>query len=264
MAGAMRASRIVLLVAGALLAGCVGEEAKHKAAGNVLFHNGDLAGAVREYRAAITAAPSDGNGYTLLGNALFEQGKIDEAKGAYSDGLARDAKAREARRGLATIALRQGRRDEARKLFGQLADEAPNDPEAQTALGKLLLAQGDLDGAEQHLRAALAAANNDTGALYCLGLTLARKKQRAEALEVLDRLEKLTPAQPYAAYGRAAVAASSGDRDGALDLLGKALDRGIGDLDAVDGDTAFAELRADPRFVALIAKARARAAQPQR
>ncbi|MSP61538.1 MAG: tetratricopeptide repeat protein [Myxococcales bacterium] len=251
--------RPVALALALLVGGCVGEEARRKAAGNVLFHNGDLIGAAREYRAAIAAKPEDSNGHTLLGNVLFEQNQLDEAKRCYQDAVARDPKAREARRGLATVALRQGDIASARQLFEALTTDAPNDPEAQSALGKLLLSQGDLDGAEPHLRAALAVASNDPSALYCLGLTLAKKKQRAAAQEVFDRLEAAAPGQPFAPYGCAVAAAIGGDRDEALRWLATALQRGIGDLDAVVADPAFSSLKTDPRFVAAIAEARTRA-----
>ncbi len=257
----------VLALAAIASSGCVREEARHKAAGNVLFKNHDLDGAVREYRAAIAAAAGDrvskgsgdANAHTLLGNALFEQGRLDDAKRAWEDALARDPGAGEPRRGLATLALRRGDTATARRLLEALATESPGDPEAQSALGKLLLGQGDLDGAEQHLRRALAVAANEPGSLYCLGLVLAKKKQRAQALEVFDRLEAAAPGQALAPYGRAVAASLAGDSDEALAHLGTALQRGIDDLDGVAADPAFAPLAADPRFRQLLTDARTRA-----
>lgn len=246
-----------VVVAGA--AGCVRIEARHKAGGNVLFHNGDFAGAAKEYRAAIAAAPGDANGYTLLGNVLFEQGKLDEAAQSYAAALARDAGAREALRGQATIALRRGDTVGARRLFESLVTSEPRDAEAQSALGKFMLEQGELEGAEMHLRAALSIANNEPGSMYCLGLVLAKKRQRAQAFEVFDRLEAVTPGQPFAPYGRAVAASLDGDREEALKWLATALQRGIEDLDGVVNDPSFAQLASDPRFASLVAAARARA-----
>lgn len=253
------ASAVVALVVALSATGCVRDEARRKAAGNVLFHNGDLEGAAREYRAVIAAAPNDANGYTLLGNVLFEQGRLDEAKRIYTEALAKDRKAREARRGLATIALRQGDVGSARGWFEALVNSDPTDAEARSALGKLLLGQGDLDGAEKHLRAALAIANNETGSMYCLGLVLAKKKQRAQAFEVFDRLEAVTPGQPFAPYGRAVASLLDGDKESALKWLEMALQRGIEDLDGVTNDPSFAALASEPRFLSLVAEARTRA-----
>ncbi len=239
-----------------LLLGCVGEEAKRKAAGNVRFHNGDLAGAVSEYRAAVAIAPQDPNAHLLLGNALFEVGEIAAAHREYQTTLAIDPNAREARRGQATIALRGGKIAAARSQFEALVDEDPTDALAHSALGKLLLAQNQLDGAEQHLRAALAIVANDPGALYCLGLTLAKKREEARARELFDRLETLTPGRAYASYGRAMVWALAGKGVEAMSALETALGRGVEDLDGVEKDPAWAALKSDPRFAAAIAKAR--------
>ena len=103
----------LLVAALVFFTGCVGGQAEHKARGNVMFHNGDVDGAIVEFRAAIAAAPKDANAFTLLGNALFEKAKYDESEQAYRNALAIDPHAREARRGLATCELRLGRPGEA-------------------------------------------------------------------------------------------------------------------------------------------------------
>jgi Flp pilus assembly protein TadD len=245
-------------VSAALLGGCIREQAQHNAKGNVFFHQGDIDGAIREYRAAIAAAPTDPAGHTLLGNALFEKGDLDGALAAYRDALSHDPRAGEARRGIGTTLLRQGKTAEAEKSFTELCASSPGDYQAEEALGKLLLARGDLDGAEAHLREAVRWARNDPAALYPLGLTLARKKQQAQALEVFDQLEAVTPDQPFAPYGRAIVAAQEGRSDEALAWLAKALDRGVPRLDEIEADPGLAPLRGDPRLQSLVAEARRR------
>lgn len=76
---------------------------------------------------------------------------------------------------------------------------------------------------------------------------------------MFDRLEAVTPGQAYAPYGRAIVAALDGKSDEALAWLGKALERNIEDLDGVATDPAFAPLKGDARFQALLDGARTRA-----
>jgi tetratricopeptide (TPR) repeat protein len=135
----------------------------------------------------------------------------------------------------------------------------PRDPESQAALGKLLYAKGDLDGAERHLREALVWAQNDPAALYTLGLVIAKKKDRAQANAIFDRLDTLVPGRAYAPYGRAVAAAVAGDADQALQQLAVALERGVDDLTQVESDEAFATLKSTPRFSQLLASARTRA-----
>lgn len=258
----VRSARLIGLVCclGLLgLVGCVGRGVHHKARGNVLFHNGDIPGAITEYRAAIAAAPGDANAYTLLGNALFEQAQYEPAAQAFKDALARDPQAREARRGLATCQLRLGHPAEAEAGFTALVQSHRGDYEAEAALGKLLLARGDLDGAEQHLGEALRWVQNDPPTLYALGLALARKKEQAQALEIFGRLDGAAPGQPYAAYGRAVTFAQSGRKEEALQWLGRALERGVDPLEEVMSDPDLASLRDDPRLGAMVAEARKRA-----
>jgi tetratricopeptide (TPR) repeat protein len=243
----------------ACAAACSPEEAKHKAAGNVLFRRGDIEGALREYRAAADANPRDANAQTLIGNALFEKERYDEAAAAYERGLSLDPGARAAAWGLITIYLRRGQEAPARARLQELVQREPRDFQAQAALGKLLYGAGDLDSAERHLREALTFAQNDPAALYALGLTLAKKHDREQARAIFDRLDAATPNKAYAPYGRAVAAAVAGSSDEALTWLSTALARGVDDLDQVERDDAFASLRTRPRFTELIAQARLRA-----
>lgn len=238
------------------------DKPQHKARGNVMFHAGDVAGAAREYRAAVAADPKDPNAHTLLGNALFEQGDTAGAEASFRAALGLDAGARDARRGLATVLLRGGRMAEARAELEALVRQAADDPTAHASLGKVLRAQGDLDGAEKQLREALALAQNDPSATYVLGLVLAEKNQQAQALEVFDRLEQVTPGKAYAPYGKAVVAARGGRKDEALKWLAVAVERGVDEIERVVSDPAFAALRDDGRFGALIAEGRRRAPPP--
>jgi Flp pilus assembly protein TadD len=249
----------LVVVASLLAVGCSPEEAKHKAAGNVLFKQGDLAGAEKEYRAALAANPKDPNSHTLLGNVLFEEEKWTEARAEFQTAIDADPKARAALQGLALIDLRQKDLAGAKKIYERMVTNEPRDTEAHAALGKLLLDAHDLDGAERHLREALVYAQNDPSSLYALGLVLAKKKDQVQANAIFDRLDRATPGKAYAPYGRAVAAAVSGQNDEACKWLAVALERGIDDLGQVEGDESFATLKNTPKFQELLAQARSRA-----
>jgi Flp pilus assembly protein TadD len=246
----------LFLVAVMLAAACSPDEAKHKAAGNILFRRGDVSGAAREYSAALKANPNDANARTLLGNALFELGRSAEAEREYERALALDPGARSAARGLVTLQLRAGHTAEARARLEAMVQKEPRDYETQASLGRLLYQSGDLDGAERHLRDALTYAQNDPSALYTLGLVLARKKDAAQAGAIFDRLEAVTPDKAYAPYGRAVAAVAVGHSDEALRWLAIALGRGVDDLGSVEHDEALAPLQTLPRFGELLSAAR--------
>ena len=247
------------LLVGIFLLGCSSEGARHKAAGNVLFKQGDVDGAIREYREALRVQPKDANAHTLLGNALFETGKLDEARAEYDRSLALEPQARGALLGLATLEARRGHLDGARAAYEKMIAAEPRDGEAHAALGKILYAEHDLDGAERHFREALVYAQNDQSTLYTLGLVLAKKKDRVQANAIFDRLDALVPGRAWAPYGRAVAAAVAGDADEALRQLAVALERGVDDLGQVESDEAFAALKSTPRFSQLLAAARTRA-----
>jgi superkiller protein 3 len=242
-----------------LLTACSSEEARHKAAGNVLFKKGDLDGAEKEYRSALAANPKDANSHTLLGNVLFEKNDYPRAEAEYQSALTADGKARAALQGLAMVQLRQGQPALAGKTYERMLALEPHDAEAHVALGKILFGERDLDGAERHLREALVQAQNDASALYTLGLVLAKKKDEAQANAIFDRLERVTPGKAYAPYGRAVAAAVDGKQDEALKQLAVALERGVDDLAQVESDESFAALRSLPEFQSLVARARTRA-----
>ncbi len=249
----------LLLVATVTFSACRTEEAKHKAAGNVLFKQGKLEQAIKEYRASLALDSKDPNAHTLLGDALFEQQKYDEARAEFQAALKQDPKARAALRDLAMLDLRVKREPEAKALLARMIAAEPRDAEAHAALGKILYAEGDLDGAERHLREALTQAQNDPAALYSLGLVLAKKRDQVQANAIFDRLDRAAPGKAYAPYGRAVAAAISGHDDDALKWLAVALDRGIDDLGEVERDPSFAALRASPKFQSLLAAAKLRA-----
>src|SRR5687767_4967609 len=100
-----RCLTLVFLVLSSALAlglgGCDAPEARHKAAGNLLFRDKKYAEAKASYEAAVKANPRDAGARILLGNTLFELGDVAGARREYEDALRLDPQASEAHRGLA-------------------------------------------------------------------------------------------------------------------------------------------------------------------
>ena len=72
--------------------------------------------------------------------------------------------------------------------------------------------------------------------------------EAARARELAAQALKLAPNDVTVTYKAALVYEQTGDRDRALELIGKALDQGY-QRDLVDRSPSLAELRKDPRFV---------------
>jgi tetratricopeptide (TPR) repeat protein len=250
---------VVVLMAGLMTgAGCVKPAAKHKAAGNVLFNEKDYDGALAEYRQAESLSPDDPDTHVLVGNTLFEKDDYDGAQAEYQQALSVQAAYAPALRGLSEVAMRRNPPDVAgaiSDLQGVLKQDG-KDHDALAALGQLQFEAGDLKGAEDSLTRAVQLAAEDQSSLYTLGLVFIAEGDADAARNTFDRLEDVAPGTAQAPYGRAQLEAKTGQTDAALDDLAIALDRGVPDLEAVQNDQNLASLHADPRFQALLDKAK--------
>jgi YaiO family outer membrane protein len=98
-----------------------------------------------------------------------------------------------------------GRYDEALAALQQRAASNPNDRVARLAIGRLHERMGHPDRAEAVFRSVLLEDSTSVEALLGVGRTLLNRLRWDEALEVLDRAEKLAPSDPdvLTALGRA-------------------------------------------------------------
>jgi tetratricopeptide (TPR) repeat protein len=264
-------SKIQRFCVGALLgltllvppAGCGNEEAKHKAAGNILFGQKKYAEAKAEFEKAIAVAPKDPNGYILLGNALFELADYAGARAAYEKALALDPKAMEAHRAIAILALRQGEPgdrtayDDFLRHMQHVIDENPRDRNALRSAGQILSDGADpadrvsymekQKKAEAWLRDALKLDDRDPKTLFALAVVYARKGDVGTALRVVERLGSVSSNATFPPYAEAVVHTIAGDREKALDSVERLLK-----LDAIDPET----LKNEPLLQPLIGEAR--------
>jgi tetratricopeptide (TPR) repeat protein len=254
-----------------LATGCGNEEAKHKAAGNMLFKQKKYAEAKVEFEKAIAVAPKDPNGHILLGNALFELADYPSARAAYEKALALDPKAMEAHRALAILVLRaakpgdRGAYDEFLVHMQAVIDENPRDRNALRSAGQILSDGADpadqasfmekQKKAEAWLREALKLDDSDPKTLFALALVYARKGDIPTALRVVERLSTISTNKTFPPYTEAVVHTIAGDREKALDSVERLLK-----LDAIDPETLKNEpllqpLTGEARFQSLVADA---------
>jgi Flp pilus assembly protein TadD len=123
-------------------------------------------------------------------------------------------------------------------------------PGARADLARALYLLGEYDAAAPLATRLAAERGDDPQALVGPGLLAARRGQRTAALQVDERLRRLT--RPYdqgqTPYARARLAAQLGDLDAALTHLREALERGVPVGPAVHADPDLAPLRGDPRY----------------
>lgn len=271
----MRKSRAILALALVLGAtACDPADARHRAAGTILFNQKKYAEALVEFEKAVQANPKEPGNHILVGNALVELGRTDEARAAYEEALRLDPRAGEAHRALAILVAQtaapgdRAAYERFRAHIEAVVDANPKDLNALAAAGYTLSRYADPRDPDEYQRAqrraeelfrqALAMDDRNPTILFNLALVYARKGDRDTALKVLDRLGRVDAQPGFATYGRAVVLAILGDADGALAATDELLKSTSLDPQSLQEDPLLQPLRSDPRFVALIDAARAR------
>lgn len=289
----MSASRIMkfALLLVLLAAGCAPEEAKHKAAGNVLFKRKDFVGAEREYRKAVAAKPRDAGAHVLLAEALFNQQRLGDARAEFEQALELRPKSPDAHKGLAEVLLGQAPVGDAAAIDAALPHldavlaERPGDLVTLVYSAKLVAMKAarlpDTDAAAKlaafddavaRLERARRVRAAELAVHYELAIMLAKRAAALRAAQApadwqarataddgaataaLAELERRAPGSYVVPYGRAVTAMVAGKSDEALAALGEALARPDAQAEVALNDSHFEGLRGDPRFQALVKK----------
>lgn len=289
----MSASRIMkfalLLMLAMPLLGCAPEEAKHKAAGNVLFKRKDFVGAEREYRKAVAAKPRDAGAHVLLAEALFNQQRLGDARAEFEQALELKPKSPDAHKGLAEVLLGQAPVGDAAAVDAALPHldavlaERPGDLVTLVYSAKLVAMKAArlsdataklaaFDDAVARLERARRVRAAELAVHYELAIMLAKRAAALRAAQApadwqarasaddsaataaLAELERRAPGSYVVPYGRAVTAMVAGKADEALAALGEALARPDAQAEVALTDSHFEGLRGDPRFQALVKK----------
>jgi tetratricopeptide (TPR) repeat protein len=121
-------------------------------------------------------------------------------------------------------------------------------------IGQANLMEGRFNQAVEAFRLASAYDSTNSSILAWLGYAYARAGRRADALDVLRRLEGRARAGFVPAYSMAVVCTGLGDRDKAFAWLERALEDRSEDMAFLKIEPGLDPLRGDPRFTALLRK----------
>lgn len=113
---------------------------------------------------------------------------------------------------------------------------------------------GDTDGALAIYREMIASNRDDAEAWLSLGRALLSAKKHQEAIAAFTEAAKGTAQRGVALYNLACCYAITGEKDKAIDAVGRAIEAGMRQKVSYQGDPDFAAIRDDPRFQQLIAK----------
>lgn len=165
----------------------------HLSAGAILERENDLAGAEREYKAALTLAPNSADALVGLANLYLQSKRLPEAEAALRGYLAVESKNGPAHIQLGRVLEAQGKHAEAATEFELGLQLAPDDLNAQRDLAFCYANAGKYDKAEGIYRSLLAKQPNDAELHYGLGASLMAQRKYPEAQTELLAAVKLKP-----------------------------------------------------------------------
>jgi arylsulfatase A-like enzyme len=152
---------------------------------------------------------------------------------------------------------REGDTVKALELAQALIKIYPDSPEAYDLLGETLSQAGRPDDAAKLYAEALTKHGGDARLRFHRILALLEAKRIDDADSEVATLEKAFPSQPTTALSRAMIAALRGNVPGSLDALDRAVTLGLHDFRSVGGSPWFLDVRKDPRYAGIAARASA-------
>ncbi len=173
-------------------------EARRSLAG-ALIESGDPAAAVEQLRELLRIDPNPAGAHFTLAETLDQLGAADEALEHYQEAVALAPRFRNFRRALARALIRARRGAEALPHLRRLIADDPQDMAARIDLAELLAASADGEAAREQFRAVLDGDSRPpqrVAAHRGLARLLAREGALDAALERLDSAVRLAPEDP--------------------------------------------------------------------
>ena len=182
----------------------------HGALGNVLLHQGRLADAVFEYRAALRLNPNDAGAHNNLGLALARQGKTDEAMAEYRAALQINPRYAEAHTNQGYLLAERGQTEQAIAEYMVALQIKPDDVEAHDNLGNALVRLGRTAEGMTEYEAAIRINPEFAKAHYNLANVLYGQGKLVEAIAEYTMALRIQPDFPQARYNLGNALAAQG------------------------------------------------------
>jgi superkiller protein 3 len=190
-----------------------------------------------------------------MGRKLLDEGNVEAAINEFQKAVAVDPKYGAALLNLGAAYERANRSDEAIEAYRKSIELEPRNFYARNNLGVLYDKQAKYDDAIAEFQSALQNDPNNTVALKNLETAKKNKAVAQERNTQISRAEKAVganPKDPKAAYQLARLHASYGNKETAIEWLGKAIQLGYTDLAYVKADPAFVNVREERDFQLLL------------
>jgi eukaryotic-like serine/threonine-protein kinase len=211
----------------------------------------DWTTAENQFRRALRPSPNDQAAHQNYSLFLARMGRFDEAIREVIRGQELDPLSLGAIVDVGSVLHMARRDDEAIPWFRRVLDMDPTFPRAHWGLGLSLVALKRYDDAIAELRRA---ADLSSGGvmLGSLGYACAVANRRAEALEIVERLEESSKVQYVPPAAVAIVFSGLGEKEQAMEWLEKAEEARDPWVTGLKVEPMFDPLRSDPRFLELL------------
>jgi eukaryotic-like serine/threonine-protein kinase len=231
----------------------------HLYKGNFLLESGRYAEAARSYAEEIARTPEDPKAHNNLGTAYYAAGDLEKAAQAWKVSLQLSPTS-SAYSNVGTSSFYLGRFADAAAMYERAVELAPKDHRLWGNLGD---AYARVPRGEAKARAAYEKAielgkerlrvnASDAGAMAGLAHYHAGLGHAKEARQLVAEALMRDPESAYVHYNAALVDVRLGDRDAALDEIGRAVALGH-ERHLLARDPGLEPLRGSPRFKALVA-----------
>jgi tetratricopeptide (TPR) repeat protein len=219
------------------------------------IHDWDPAGAERDFQEVIAASPSDATAHHWYAtNLLAPLGRFDEARAALAKAHELDPLSPSI---IASAGFVEYLAGDIAGAIAQCERALSLDPAFSLAhyfLGPILLAAGRGDEAMAALELAAEGMGNSPEVLAALATVAAERGDHARASSLSSDLATLATTRYVSPGLTAMIRAALGDMDGSMADMEQAVDSRAVEVIWLDVRPAYAPLRADPRFPALLAR----------
>ena len=214
---------------------------------------------------ALSLDPTIAEAYCAKARQLAESDRHDEAFEQLEIGLRLDPNSWELHKAAANLLMNTGRVAEATRHFEKAAEVMETDYHAWGMLVTCYLATGDKQRADEaagksieEAERVLASDPSNGAAISFVVAGLAALGEGDRAREWIDRALLIDPDNLNMRYNFACALANLGDREGSIEMIERALLEGKGAIGNAEFDPDLALIRDDPRYKAILAKAKER------
>lgn len=219
--------------------------------------------ATRAAHRALELAPELAESHVAVAHVRWLAGDHDGAERSFERALELNPELHEALYYYARHCFTRGLHARAAALYVRAWQARPDDFTVLAMSTSALEGAGEAERARENARLAAeglkrqAELDPDNARVrYLLAGTLAATGRAAEGLEHAEAALRLRPDEFATLYNVACYFCLAGNPERAIELLGRAIESGVGNFDWIAHDADLAPLRGDPRFAAMLAKLR--------